>query len=397
MYSEDSICPVFIYMNIGKCCGCEACVQVCPENALYMCENSRGFKYPILEQEKCIKCNKCVQVCPIYNILPVFNELEQYYGVSHLETEVLIHSASGGVFTFLYRNFKARFSNKGYVAGAVYTEDFKSIQHIIGYEESDFQRMRGSKYFQSDKHNIYNLTKQRLEEGKAVFFSGTPCEVAALQRVLNKHYENLWTMDFICKGCSTPRMLQDYVSYLEKKMKSPITDLNMRYKWKKLDNWIPQFLYVKFKNGKERRKEFYNTELGICFQLLQRRSCQSCPFREKQHFADFTVGDFHGVENKDYIFNKLGTSVVILNTEKAIRLWGEFNKESLKLRKISKEDVYGKNRNSYLGGEQLYNNLNAYDGVTAVRKSIGIKEKIKMHMPVMLLRKITSWRRKYKK
>lgn len=397
MKKKNLNCPVFNEMHMDRCCGCEVCVQACPKQALTMSCDKQGFFYPTFEQEKCIRCKKCIKVCPMLTTIPCENAMEQYYGASHIETKVLLESASGGIFTFLYREFHKRFPD-GYVVGAVYNDDFKGITHLISDTEADFERMRSSKYFQSRKNDIYCLTKSKLEEGRAVLFTGAPCEVAALYRFLDKDYKNLWTMDFICKGSSTPRMLSDYITYVETKVHSKAIYLNMRHKWENLDNWIPQFICIRFKNGKRLLKEFYNTELGLCFQILQRRSCQYCLFREKKHASDFTIGDLHGVTKKSKVFNHLGTSAIILNSEKSKVLWKAFDKTSLKVEPLLKEDIYGKNRNQVDPRmNKLSENLALHDGVTAVRKTVGFKEKIKMHMPVMLLRRITSWRRERRK
>ena len=37
-----------------NCYGCEACVQICPKDALDMQEDDEGFRYPILNEEVCV-------------------------------------------------------------------------------------------------------------------------------------------------------------------------------------------------------------------------------------------------------------------------------------------------------------------------------------------------------
>jgi len=390
-------CPVFRYMDIDRCCGCEVCTNACPVSALSMVADNEGFVYPVLDENKCIGCEKCVKVCPMYNAVPKDNKLERFYVFSHSDNEILVNSSSGGAFSFLYNEIKAKYQG-AYVAGAAYSEDCKQILHIVSNMQENFNRMRGSKYFQSTKGEIYDKVKRLLDGNEAVLFTGAPCEVDALYRFLGKDYEKLWTMDYICKGSSTPRMLKEYVEYLNKKMKSEATFLSMRYKWYGIDNFIPQFVKVNFKNGKSFLHEFYNTELGLCFKIVQRKNCPDCPYREKLHPADFTIGDYHEHNTDDPVFNHLGTSVVILNSEKGISIWLEINKDSVKYREIQKDEVYRHNRNpADTRNRLLRSNLQKYDGVTAVRNTIGLKEKIKMVLPVIPLRKITAWRREHKR
>ena len=393
---ENKKCPVFEYMPVQKCSGCEACVNVCPVSALSLKDDSIGFLYPIIQADKCIGCNKCLKICPMLNIVPSINSEETYYGVSHVNNDILLQSASGGVFSFLVDCFKKMYPD-GNIVGAVYTDDFKKIEHCLSKDYKDIYKMNCSKYFQSNKKRIYIQVKERLQNDEAVLFTGAPCEVAALYYYLDrKDYEKLWTMDFICKGSSSPRILQEYVEYLEKKFKSKTVYLNMRYKWRELDNWIPQFLMVRFESGKKLFKEFYNTELGIGFQILQRDSCHSCPFREWRHYSDFTVGDLHGADKNSTIYNHLGISTLIINNEKGRILWNGFDKRNLKIEELDKKLIYSKNRSSIDARyEKLKKRIELLNSIKAIRRSVGIKTKIKMIMPVMLLRKITTWRREH--
>ena len=49
--------------NKYSCCGCEACVQVCPKHCISFDEDKKGFRYPNVETNKCIDCGLCEKVC----------------------------------------------------------------------------------------------------------------------------------------------------------------------------------------------------------------------------------------------------------------------------------------------------------------------------------------------
>ncbi|MCD8231326.1 MAG: 4Fe-4S binding protein [Clostridiales bacterium] len=58
----DKQIPV-LYNRKEECCGCTACYAVCPKEAISMVEDSEGFLYPKVDEEKCIRCYKCLSVC----------------------------------------------------------------------------------------------------------------------------------------------------------------------------------------------------------------------------------------------------------------------------------------------------------------------------------------------
>ena len=48
-----------------KCCGCEACCQICPVDCICMISDEEGFFYPWIEEYDCIHCNLCIKACPV--------------------------------------------------------------------------------------------------------------------------------------------------------------------------------------------------------------------------------------------------------------------------------------------------------------------------------------------
>ena len=46
-----------------SCCGCGACYNICPVDAIRMEPDSEGFLYPVIDPEKCIRCYRCKNVC----------------------------------------------------------------------------------------------------------------------------------------------------------------------------------------------------------------------------------------------------------------------------------------------------------------------------------------------
>ena len=46
---------IILFENKEQCCGCGACVSVCPKKAISMQEDSCGFKYPQIDEKKTVQ------------------------------------------------------------------------------------------------------------------------------------------------------------------------------------------------------------------------------------------------------------------------------------------------------------------------------------------------------
>ena len=54
----------------SECCGCAACANACPVDAIRMEEGKEGFVFPKVDLNTCIQCGKCVKTCPVRTGLP---------------------------------------------------------------------------------------------------------------------------------------------------------------------------------------------------------------------------------------------------------------------------------------------------------------------------------------
>lgn len=52
-----------LYGVDSECCGCGACVSVCPKDAIAMQPDRYGFLYPHIDIEACVSCCMCLKVC----------------------------------------------------------------------------------------------------------------------------------------------------------------------------------------------------------------------------------------------------------------------------------------------------------------------------------------------
>ena len=52
-----------LYEHKEQCCGCSACVAVCPKSAITMVEDTEGFDYPQVDEKICVRCHRCLEIC----------------------------------------------------------------------------------------------------------------------------------------------------------------------------------------------------------------------------------------------------------------------------------------------------------------------------------------------
>ncbi len=310
-----------------KCIGCGACQAVCKYNAITLLPNSEGFLWANIDTSKCVDCGLCKKVCPAINESEK-NKGEPYVYAFKANDQIRKDSTSGGAFASFAKKIV---ENGGVFYGATQLKDF-SVKHIRGETFEDISKVQGTKYLQSDISSCYNLIENVLRLGKIVLFSGTPCQVDALNRfVLMKKIpnDNLFTVDIICHGVPSKVVYRDYLLWLEKKYKSKIVDYKFR---SKSISWRGSSCYAKFENGLELKNDkklcsFMNLYYS---DNITRESCYSCKYTIKQRVSDITISDYWGIENVDKDFeDKLGVSMVLINTDKGERFFEQVEGEKI--------------------------------------------------------------------
>ena len=299
----------------SRCCGCEACVKVCPKHCISFKQDHEGFFYPEANADICIQCGLCEKVCPVLHPYDEQKPLEVLAAINKDE-EVRMESSSGGLFTLLSEKI---ISQGGAVFGVRFDEQWQAV-FDCAETTGELAAFRGSKYIQARVGNSYARCKQYLDNGRQVLFSGTPCQIAGLNHFLRKTYPNLITVDIICHGVPSPKVWSKYLEELENCGMRVIRNINFRDKH---NGWKKFCFNIDFdKQGKTsswsciHNKDSYMR--AFLWDLILRPSCYACKAKSGRSQADYTIGDFWGIQ---YINSKLdddkGTSVVMLNSNKA--------------------------------------------------------------------------------
>ncbi len=289
------------------CTGCGACAQSCPTGAISMIYNMEGFLYPITDASKCINCGKCHKICSQYEQALKQKPIASYsgYAVSEQQRE---GGSSGGLFGVLAQRV---LNEGGVVFGAVFSSEERKVRHV-STQRASIEAMKRSKYVQSDTEQTFSETKELLQKGVCVLYSGTPCQIMGLKSFLGKDYENLLTVDFMCHGVPSPGLFEATVSQYEKMYGSKVKELTFREKklgWRKLA------INVYFENGMHIQEISSNQYYYYHFlhNYTLRMSCFSCELYSK-HVADITVADYWTVpKEKD---DDKGISLIFVNSEK---------------------------------------------------------------------------------
>ena len=298
-----------------RCCGCTACEQKCPKNAIVFQSSSEGFLYPRIDENKCTNCGLCLNICPIN--APIRKEKDEQVGYAAWvkDEKVLFRSASGGIF---YPIAEMIIQQNGYVCGCINDEQCLPV-HIMSNNLEDVLKMQGSKYVESYLGGIFSQVKEKLEQGVQVLFTGTPCQIAGLKKYLGKSYEELICIDLICHGVPSRLLFSEYLKWQEKRYGGKVVEYHFRSK--KKHDWSLTYKMKIAKKSKFKVVEHMASLDPYYYGFLQgmtyRESCSHCPYSCLERVGDITIGDFWGIENLDStLYNSHGVSAVIINTDK---------------------------------------------------------------------------------
>lgn len=337
---------MIIIKEKSDCCGCSACVSICPQQCIHIKEDNEGFFYPEVDKNQCINCNLCQRSCPILNQsekrLPL-----NVYAAKHKDEQIRLASSSGGIFTLLAERI---IDEDGVVFGARFNNNWNVI-HDYTETKKGLTAFRGSKYVQSYMGNCYQKVKFFLQQGRKVMFTGTPCQIAGLKNYLRKDYDNLLTVDVVCHGVPSPKVWRIYLNEIARKggknsvlfhpisEKQEIKSINFRSKstgWKK-------YSFALTLSGATADEEKNTVLLSSIFienpymnaflsNLNLRPSCYACPTKSGKSGSDITIADFWGIEEVLPEFDDdKGISLILPYTEKGIYWLKDLNCEFTKV------------------------------------------------------------------
>lgn len=324
--------------NKTDCCGCTACINICQHHAISMKTDAEGFLYPIINTNLCTNCNLCEKVCPIIyrNSVKNLSSPIALFAARHKDNKILMNSSSGGAFSAI----ASTVIQKGGVICGVEYSPFMEVRHAFAESLEECQRFRGSKYVQSNLNDTFIKIKSYLKADRYVLFIGTPCQVEGLKLFLRKPYDKLITADIVCHAVPSPLIFQNYVSMVNKKMRSKLININMR---DKKEGWSHMYLckysFIDGRNTYTTSNKFADWNRIYFSQLVNRPSCHECKFTNFNRPGDFTIADFwDDTHNRPDLYSAKGTSLICINSEKSKNLINEL-KNKLDMWPVSEKDA----------------------------------------------------------
>ena len=313
------------------------------------------------------------------------HEIAAYAGYIQDEQE-LMQCTSGGVATTLARKM---IRMGGYVAGVTYSDDFYSAQYTIIDREDQLDKLKGSKYIEVEKGNIYKDVKELLDAGKSVLFFGLPCVVGAMNRYLGKDYPGFLSVELICHGPTSAKVHRQYVEHLEGIYNSKVVDFSVR---RKREKWQPPYLYARFETGVEFWEKLYRTEYGYAFSTMARPVCYTCKFRGDNRTGDMMIGDFWGATEKDACWNEKGISSILVHTHKADQFLKDLDGfvcyETTVERIIAGNENVIRPRKKAANTEKFEKLFEKYDLFYAVEHSRSFKSKVKRAVKKLIFKAV---------
>lgn len=255
-----------------------------------------------------------------------FQNPKRVLALKDRDREALRRAASGGAFSVLARPI---LQDGGVVFGAHLSKG-GVVAHCSIDSLEELPVLQGSAYVQSDIAGIYEELLTCVRSGRKTLFVGTPCQCAAILNYLQakraienlSSCENLILCELICHGVPNSELFEAHQEWLSKRLKTDDGIHDFAFRTKRNGWGLYYYYYYYYRNTRKYEvcepgdyDPYYSAFLKG---LTYRESCYQCPFARRERIADFTIGDYWGIENEhEDFYDSRGVSVMLINNEKA--------------------------------------------------------------------------------
>lgn len=308
---------------LDQCSGCGACRNICPQNAITIEDSIQAYN-AIIDEKSCVGCNLCYQTCP--NVNPVIQKPPDDCRQGWADSETRSSAASGGLASAIMKSF---IDHYGYVCSCLFENG--EFVFCLTNDKERIKEFAGSKYVKSNPGTVYLDIKKLLSQGKRVLFVGLPCQVAALKNICCDS-TGLYTIDLICHGTPSPKLLKKYVSEAGVLWEN-LQRVQFRRKntYGLILNEIPV----------APRRVVDNYLLMFLKGVSYTENCYSCKYASTNRISDITLGDaWGGMADHE----PKGVSLVLCQTTKGEEL---LNRTDIHLEPMDLNVAISSNRQLY--------------------------------------------------
>lgn len=302
--------------RVGELCtGCSSCVEKCPKHSISFVRNEEGFDYPVVDASTCVECGICIEHCHIEKKIGT-NQLHEMYAGFGADKQVRHRSSSGGAFATFAHYYIAQ---RGGIAFGAAIDSHGHVSHRSVEKVEEIVGLQKSKYVQSSTEGVFPEVERCLQSGRAVVFSGCPCQVAGLKAYLGKEYDTLTTIDLICHGVPSPGFWESHIESLIGS--SHVESITFRRKDSSARTTFS--LDIEGIGVRIRGKDAYDDPYMALFVtgVTLRECCYECHYANSNRVGDITLGDCASSDfyPKFYPWEQLST--IAINTAKGRELW----------------------------------------------------------------------------
>lgn len=296
--------------NKDMCVGCMACISICKKDAIRIYDSMNAYN-AVIDSEKCINCGACERICQNNQLWENLRKPIEWHQGWARKNDVRARASSGGAAAAIMYAFVR---NGGIVCSCTYKNGVFGFEFAKKCEE--IEKFSGSKYIKSNPDGIYETVKNFLKSGRKILFLGLPCQVAAVKNYVGeKRSENLYTIDLICHGTPSPKVMEIFLKQYHMDMKQQTSYL---FRDKDMFQIAVSDKYIIHKGA----ADCYS--LAFLNSLTYTENCYSCKYACLKRISDITLGDSWGTE-LEVVEQKKGVSLVLVQTEKGKKLLKDAN------------------------------------------------------------------------
>lgn len=277
------------------------CIDICPNGAIRIEDNMRSYN-AVIDAKKCSGCNVCKRMCQKNHSYQATSPLNWYQGWAK-DKELRKRASSGGVASAVAESFIQD-------GGIVCSCTFKQGRFLFEFADrvEDIGKFTGSKYVKSDPSGIYIKIREKLQGGQKVLFIGLPCQVAALKNYIKGEdmKERLYTVDLICHGTPSPKLLELFLEQNNLSLKS-IEKIIFRVKAKRQIHCDNRGIVTKGVSDKY--------TIAFLNALTYTENCYECDYAKLERVSDLTLGDSWGTQLSTEE-QKRGVSLILSQSKK---------------------------------------------------------------------------------